>query len=235
MIHAMQSVGPELVIRAATHPAQGWELAEETMPESDYHDEALTLLQALLSHWAVSSGAKIARNLALRWVEENARIGLDPDMAIYIPAPPKPQKGWFGSIKTWLPGHAPPIVAVEIVSNAYPRKDYETVPLKYAASGTKELWVFDPLSAGPKKDGGPFLLQLWTRDDDGAFRRTHAGKGPAYSKALGAWFGATDGWKLRIAEDAAMTKLWPTEAEATKASANARIAELEAEIARRGG
>ena len=54
------------------------------------------------------------------------------------------------SLRTWDAGVSPPLVAVEFVSENNARKDYEIAPDKYAASGTYELWVFDPELLGPR-------------------------------------------------------------------------------------
>lgn len=72
-----------------------------------------------------------------------------------------------------------PRLAIEVVSTTNPTKDYVIAPDKYAASGTRELWIFDPLLAGPRSHGGPFPLQIWSRDDEGCFVRRHAGDAPA--------------------------------------------------------
>ncbi len=47
----------------------------------------------------------------------------------------------FSSLRTWHEDEPPPIVAVEVVSENTPRKDYVVVPEKYAASGVGELWI----------------------------------------------------------------------------------------------
>ena len=44
------------------------------------------------------------------------------------------------------------------------------------SSGTRELWVFDPLLVGPAAHGGPMTLQVWRRDTSGTFRRVYAGE-----------------------------------------------------------
>lgn len=111
--------------------------------------------------------------------------------------------------------------------------------------------MFDPELAGPRSLGGPFRLQLWTRDDEGGVARVYAGEGPVKSPAIGAFLIAVEeGTRLRIAHDLAGTSWWMTaeemersdkeaeraakEAErAAKEAALARVAELEAELARR--
>ena len=231
----------------------GWELSEELMPESVLHDQAVEVLKALLAAWAAraGNGALVVRNLAVRWDESEPRVGVDPDVCVLLPPPPS-DAGDLRSVRTWAPGHAPPVLAVEVVSENNPHKDYTIAPDKYAASGTGELWVFDPLLAGPAAHGGPFRLQVWHRQPNGDFARTYAGPGPAHSPSLGAYLVPTDeGRRLRIADDPSATRLWLTAEEseraakeaalaaenserAAKEAALARIAELEATIAARG-
>lgn len=140
------------------------------------------------------------------------------------------------SVRTWKKGHAPPRLAIEVVSPNHPYKDYGEAPDKYAANGTEELWVFDPLLAGPRAQGGPFRLQVWRRDGEGRLARTYAGDGPARSGALEAWaIPVEDGRALRIASSPDGEGMWPTEAEAAATrfeTADARVRELEAELAR---
>jgi Uma2 family endonuclease len=217
----------------------GWELSDELMPESVLHDRAVEMLKALLAAWAAraANGALVVRNLAVRWDESEPRIGVDPDICVLLPAPPS-DAGDLRSVRTWVPGHAPPILAIEVVSETNPHKDYAIAPDKYAASGTGELWVFDPLLAGPTTQGGPFRLQVWQRQANGDFARIDAGPGPARSPLLGAYLIATDeGRRLRLADDAEGARLWLTGEEserAAKEAALARVAELEASIAGRG-
>lgn len=216
---------------------RGWELQEETLPESLSHRETVELLAAILAYWARGRGdTLVARNLAVRWCEDEPRIGVDPDVCVLSPAPPLEGRD-LRSVRTWVPGHAPPLLAIEVVSDSDPRKDYAVALDKYAASGTRELVVFDPQLAGPKGHGGPWLLQVWRRDDRGDFVRVYAGDGPAWSETLSAHLVVLDEpRRLRIADDPAGTHLWPTGEEAERAEkerALARIAELEARLAKK--
>ena len=221
------------------------------MPESLLHDEVVTLLKDLLTVWAARApgSGRVARNLAVRWDEAHPAIGVDPDVCVLSPAPADPR---LRSLRTWREGTAPPVLAIEVVSETNPRKDYAVAPDKYAASGTRELLIFDPLLSGPASHGGPVRLQLWRRDEEGQFTRVYAGDGPVYSPTLAAHFVAVEGGaKLRIATDAAGTDLWQTAEEAERAAkeaeraakeaeraakeaALARVAELEAALAQRG-
>ncbi|HVH42398.1 MAG TPA: Uma2 family endonuclease [Labilithrix sp.] len=115
----------------------GWEISEATMPESVLHDEAVELLKALLSVWAARSGSsKVMRNLAIRWDGSRPKIGVDPDVCVLSPPPPDAKN--LKSVRTWLPEHSAPVLAVEVVSETNPHKDYSVAPEKYAASGTGE-------------------------------------------------------------------------------------------------
>ena len=151
--------------------------------------------------------------------------------------PPPPEGDYVTSLRTWATGHHPPLLAVEIVSPSRPDKDYGSSPHKYAASGTQELWVFDPNLAGPAVQGGPFRLQVWRRDEKGLFARVYAGEGPVLSDAVGGWvFAVDEGRSLAIADDAEGTRWWTTPEEAERAAkeeALRRVAELEALLAAR--
>lgn len=211
-----------------------WVLQEDdNLPESALHNEVSLLLVQILRAWARRSrrDARVGRNLALRWNQARPQVGVDPD--VYVVEPPPPEGDDIKSLCTWKPGHVPPRVAVEVVSEWAPEKDYVEAPEKYAASGTGELWVFNPLLAGPSVRGGPFVLQVWRRDEEGPFRRVYAGAGPARSEALGGWLVVTDGGRrLRLADNLEGQRLWLTVAE----EAEAEVARLRAEVERlRGG
>jgi Uma2 family endonuclease len=201
------------------------------MPESLLHDEVVSLLKALLSAWAARAPGSccVARNLAVRWDEAHPAIGVDPDLCVLSPAPLDPR---LRSVRTWRDGLSAPVLAIEVVSETNPRKDYTVAPDKYAASGTQELVLFDPLLSGPASHGGPVRLQVWQRNEEGEFVRVYAGEGPAYSATLQAWlFTVDDGVKLRVSSDAAGTTLWLTPEEAERAAKEAERAAKEEERA----
>jgi hypothetical protein len=188
------------------------------VPESTAHDAALNHIYSLLVAWAVRSanGARIARNLAFRWLPEHPKTGLDPDISVLLPGPPDFDD--LTSIRLWEPGRTPPPFAVEVVSGSHPYKDYARVHEGYAAMGVAELLVFDPMLFGPKAFGGPVSLQLWQRDVSGAFERVHFGNDPVYSKVLDAWVSA-EGRHILISEDRAGTRRWPTEVDEARQAA----------------
>jgi hypothetical protein len=112
------------------------------------------------------------------------------------------------------------------VSINHPYKDYVALQDRYAALGTHELVVFDPLLAGPQSLGGPVPLQLWRRDASRAFERIHFGDAPVYSEVLDAWVIA-DGRSLSIADDRAGTRRWLNEAQQNHLEAERHRAEAE--------
>jgi len=210
-----------------------WVLVDEdNMSESREHRARSTVLESVLAcriartAWDAEAGC----NRGLRWDPAHPTWGVDPDVYLIVPKPPPHRRG--ASLRTWDAGVSPPLVAVEFVSENNARKDYEIAPDKYAASGTYELWVFDPELLGPRLRGGPHVLQVWRRSESGRFRRVYAGDGPAHSEALSAWIVVTEENLLRVADDEAGARLWPTEAEAERARAERERMRAEAERAR---
>jgi len=221
------------IIYPVSRGQEDWALSDETMPESIEHDRAVDLLRAILTYWARGRDALVARNFAIRWDEREPRFGVDPDVSLFSPAPPVPPGQDLKSVRTWVEGHAAPLLAVEIVSETNPNKDYVIAPEKYAASGTRELCVFDPRLAGPASRGGPHRIQVGRRDEHGDFVRCYAGDGPAYSEVLSAYFVASgEPSMMRIADDEAGARLWPTSDEAERAAKEAERAAKEAALAR---
>jgi Uma2 family endonuclease len=208
---------------------EAWILPEGNVPESIPHGAAARYLELVLGAWAERSSRNVhvARNLAIRWVQELPKVGVDPDICLLEPPPPGVDD--LRSLRLWEPGHLPPPLCIEVVSTTHPSKDYATIQDRYAAMGTTELVVFDPLLAGPAALGGPVLLQLWRRDDSGTFERIHFGDDPVFSRVLEAWL-VPEGRGLRIKDALDRAVYWLTGEErerAEKEAALARIAELE--------
>ncbi|MFO0628299.1 MAG: Uma2 family endonuclease [Polyangiales bacterium] len=210
-----------------------WLLDEEDMPEAPLHDYTLEALVLLLKAWVARTGrdASVHRNIAMRWTPSRPKIGADPDVCVVSPALPADAT----SLCLWKPGHTPPSLAIEVVSEGTASKDYLDNPARYAASGTQELWILDPLRVGPSDAGGPFGVQVYQRVASGRFVQVYAGEGPAESALLGAWVHGPRDQIPRITEDEAGERPWRTEAEAQRAQAEADRAAREAaelEIAR---
>ena len=206
---------------------------EDNVPESVLQDEVNRELIDVLATWLAGRGVngRVGGNVALRWDPENPQIGVDPD--VYLVEPDLPEGELAKSICTWKRGHAAPRLCVEVVSDGTKEKDYGDGPERYAAAGVTELWIFDPRRCGGGNRGGPFLLQLWRRNELGKFRRVYAGEGPFRSEELGGWVVATDdGWRLRVADDPEGTTLWPTAAEAERQRTETERVRAETERAR---
>jgi Uma2 family endonuclease len=202
-----------------------------TMPESLEHQRTVKLLLDLLLAWVQRTGrdATAGSNLAVRWDAEHPTVGADPDVYLVEPALPDGTR----SLLTWEPGRRAPLLAIEVVSRDTAGKDYVDAPAKFAACGATELWVFDRERRSRGVMGGPWALQVWRRAEEGSFRRVYAGDGPAYSEALGAWAVVTDGGsRLRVADDPAGERRWPTAEEAERARADAEQERADAERAR---
>ncbi|MEM1031289.1 MAG: Uma2 family endonuclease [Myxococcota bacterium] len=207
---------------ALEEPPERWRLEEGKVPETPLHDRTIALLMAILEHWILQRcvrerdrPAMAARNLGCRWDPDDARVGTDPDIVLLEPPPPEAEA--LTTLRVWEPGHAPPPLAVEVVSKNTADEDYVEAAARCARLGVRELWVFDPLREGPATTGGPFVLQVWRRRDD-VMARVYAGAGPAFSEELSAWLVVTDqGRRLRLADDPDGVSLWPTSAEAAEA------------------
>jgi Uma2 family endonuclease len=213
-----------------TPAVETWVLPEGKVPESRFHDLALRRLVALFEAWAERAGRNVmvARDLALRWVAEAPRIGLDPDVCLIEPPPPEGDR--VVSLCTWKPGHRVPRLAIEVVSKNHPHKGYAEIQERYAACGVEELWVLDPLLHGPKHLGGPVRLQVWRREVADVFTRVYAGNGPYHSAAIDVW-ARVDGDRIVLSDDRAGEAEWHTREELERSAAETARVEREHERA----
>lgn len=211
---------------------EAWELPEGPVPESVPHDHAADHLRRVLEAFAARSSRSlfVARNLAVRWLEERPGVGIDPDVCLLEPAPPNADR--LSSLCLWKPGHRAPSLAVEVVSTNHPYKDYAAIQDRYAALGAQELCVFDPLLAGPAALGGPVPLQLWRRDALGQLALVHFGSDAAFSEVLEAWLVPSDAL-LEVADDRAGKLRWLTGEEQALAGQERERAEKEQALAGR--
>jgi Uma2 family endonuclease len=209
----MTSSAPQPVVvgNEGDFPPEHWYLADGfMMPITIDTQRRENVIQTTFDVYVARQkrDASIVANVALRWDRARESVGVDPDVMWIEPALPAGSR----SVLTWKPGVSPPRVAVEVVSKDTAYKDYTHGPQKYASSGTRELWVFDPEGYGRTEDGrGPWVLQVWRRLK-GEFRCVYAGEGPCFSRELGAWL-VVVGDLLRVANDKAGKDLWPTTSE----------------------
>lgn len=216
MIRTVLQARPGVSIRYAVPVRpEAWVIPEEPVPESTAHDQAVLRIFLLLSAWGAARGdVRIARNLAICWLEKYPRTGIDPDVCVLAPAPADFDA--LTSLKLWEAARFPPVFSVEVVSGSHPYKDYTEVHERYAALGAFELLVFDPLLLGPRALGGPVPLQLWRRDPTGTLDRVYFGAEPVFSQVLDAWL-AVDAGQLVISDDHAGSNRWLTGEERERA------------------
>ncbi len=217
--------------------AQPWFLEQEDVPEVPTHDLSILMLVDILRVWIrrTKRDAFPARNLGCRWDPADARRGMDPDVSLLEPAPLDPEA--MTTLPCFEPEAPIPRLVIEVISATTAKKDYEDAHLRAARIGAEELWVFDPKRLGPSSSGGPYRLQVWRRVAGAlpTMRRVHAGEGPVFSPLVEGWLVVTAGGdRLRLADEEAGTRLWPTPMELEQAArADADEAWGEAEAAKR--
>ena len=159
----MRSTAPLAVDPYDDDPPEHWILPDGiNMPvTTQTHRREDTLEQTFKARIAREGrDASVLANVALRWDPEHPTVGVDPDVMWVEPGLPEGAR----SVLTWVKGVSPPRVAVEVVSLDTAFKDYSQGPEKYALSGTRELWVFDPDGYGrTEEDKGPGKLRVWRR------------------------------------------------------------------------
>jgi Uma2 family endonuclease len=221
----------------------------EQVPETKWHLELKTLVYQFLK-LAFADQAHIGCDQFVYWDAGNPRMCLAPDAFLRFGGPDE----LFGSWKVWERGA--PHVAVEIISDHDARdRNWEGKLLQYRHLGVRELVRFDPEAAEKK-------LQVWHRVEDDLVEREAPPESMRSNVLPGYWLVVPDaklGPSLRLSHDEQGRALFltPTEAEAqarqaeaqarqaeaqarqaeaqARQAAEARIAQLEAELARRQG
>jgi hypothetical protein len=209
----------------------------EVVPEGGVHFELRTALFLLL-HGEYAGRAFVGADQFLYWDPVDPTACVAPDIMVRLGAPDAPVPSW----RVWVSGA--PHVAVEIVSPSESSTTDWAVKLeRYRHSGVQELVRFDP-------EDLTCPLRLWDRIENDLVERDPAGATAHQSHALALYWSVTSdarlGPMLRLARNADGTALLPTpdersdelaskahRAEAARDEALARIAELEAELARR--
>lgn len=230
---APMSPVPRVIHRHEIVPdPERWALTEETVPETNPHEDESTRLKLVFHRWGHLTGRTVlvGCNLAVRWDPRHPQYGVDPD--VYIVEPPPPEGDEVRSLLLWRAGHVAPLLAVEIVSASHPTKDYVQAPMKYAACGVGELWILDRDLEGPRSTGGPFRIQVWRRVQRDGFACVYAGEGPAWSEAVGGWLRfMPDEKRFALSDDEAGRKRWLTPEEAERAEKERERAAKERERA----
>jgi len=195
------------------------------VPETRLHEDLCALLRALLRH-AFGPEHTVGGDQFIYWDPTDPRSCLAPDAFVRLNLPDAKFRTW----KVWERGA--PELAIEILSDSDDSWDKKLQ--KYARIGVQELVSFDPESPS-------FTLRVWDRVESDLVEREVSDQSAASNVLPGHWVvvrDATHGPVLRLSNDPAGSSLFPTPTEAeaeARRSAEARICELEAELARRQG
>lgn len=200
----------------------------ESVGESITGYEIRTALYEIV-RLAFGDGALVSSDQFLYWDPTNPKRCLCPDLGVRVGAKDEAINVW----KTWERGA--PQVGVEIISPSDARelpwsKKFE----RYRQAGIAELVRFNVLGDVP-------VLTLWDLVDGDLVERDLTAPNALYSDALGFYWCIVPDSRLkamlRLARDPEGKDLLPTPAEHAARDAEraalARIAELEAELARR--
>jgi Uma2 family endonuclease len=214
--------------------------------ESDKHfTQGIFLVVALRLYFAARRDAFVGGNLFVYYREGEPKKCFSPDVMVAFGVRPRPIEE-RGSFRMWEEG-VPPAVIIELTSGTTRKQDVERKPTLYRALGVREYYLFDPL--------GEFLtprLQGFYLNPQGAYE--HRAGDALDSPALGLRLVLHEGW-LRLWNPATGAFLpTPSESEAARLiaeadrltaeaaldqeraarlAAEAEVARLRAELARR--
>ena len=194
------------------------------MPETKRHLELRTLLYQVLK-LELAAHATVGSEQFVYWDASDPTRCLAPDAFVRLGTPDADFDTW----RTWERGA--PDLAVEIVSKSDEgQATWEDKLEKYRALGVAELVRFCP------EEDAEAVLAIWDRVNDDLVEREVTGD-RAPCVALGLHWVTAPGVgyprALRLARDPDGQRLLLTDGEARRA-AEARIADLEAQLARRG-
>lgn len=204
---------------------------DEPMGEGLFQKLVIAMLLPLVQRWLDARGkvALVGGDQFIYWVQFDPTTCLAPDLYVLPGVPPGTEVECW---KVWETGVTPSF-ALEVVSDDR-LKDYERSPGRYDELGVRELLVFDRHHR--RRDH--VRWQAFRRTKRRGLVRVEATDADRiYSHELGCWLravGAGYNTRLRVATGPDGDELFPTEAEAAESArkiAEARVAELEAELA----
>jgi Uma2 family endonuclease len=232
--HSTPIAGTRAARRYLRAPAPLHFPVEERVPETTRHLDRKCLLLASV-RLAFGPNALVSSDQFLYWDPTNPKRCLAPDLAVRVGSPAERLDSW----KTWQ--HGAPHVGVEIVSDydASEKRLGEKLE-RYRQAGVAEVVRFDPTEPGG-------TLQIWDLVDGDLVERDPSDPEAWRCDALGLYWCIREDPEilltLRLARNREGTELLLTPEEAERSAKEAersakeaaldRIAELEAELARR--
>ena len=193
----------------------------EQVPESKRHFRLRTLLYEFLA-LAFADRATIGSDQFLYWDPTDPKACLAPDAFVRLGQPDHLFRSW----KVWE--HGAPQLAIEVISDSDERdSDWDAKLERYRRVGVLELIRFDPEATEPSR-----VFRIWDVVEGDLAEREFVGAAAASRVLPGHWLivqDATLGPTLRLSQDELGAKLYATQSE----RGEARIRELEAELARR--
>lgn len=214
----------------------------DEMGESTLHLLIRHLLLAQVRRWMTMEGKPdfVGSDQFFYWKQHHPNVCVAPDLYILPGVGPSPDIGCW---KLWEAGRAPTL-AVEIVSRDY-EKDYVLSPRRYEDLGVRELVIFDP---DHHDSTDRVRFQVFRRLKGRGLTRVENTNGDRVrSRVLGCFLrvvGEGAEQRVRVATGPTGDDLLPTDDEriaqadverAALVQAEAEIARLRAELAKRGG
>jgi hypothetical protein len=199
--------------------------SDEEVPEHKLHVELRTALYQLV-RLALGDRVIVGTEQFVYFDASDPKRCLAPDLMVWVGGPDE----IFGTWKVWERGA--PHVAVEIVSPSdKPPGPWKKKLEQYAQCGVREVVRFDPLAQSGR-------LRIWDRVEGDLVERDVSSPAGHLCDALGLYWCLTVdprlGLMLRLSRDSAGVDVLPTPEEAQR-EAEARVRELEAELARAKG
>jgi Uma2 family endonuclease len=195
----------------------------EPMAESDLHLEEMVYVRgALKEHFQEDPDVYVAGNLLLYYRKGDRSAVVAPDAFVVKGTPKLPPRGKY---LLWEEGQVPCFV-VEVTSETTRKKDTGLKKDLYERLGVEEYFLFDPL--------GDYL-----RPRLQGFRRIAGRYRPAVPEPDGSLVSSTTGLRFRVEEErlrledmvSGRTYLWQEEETRARRKAEARVRELEEEVA----
>jgi Uma2 family endonuclease len=112
----------------------------EPMAESDFQRKPLTyLVEALDLHFQTQPEVYVSGNLLIYYQPGNPKASVAPDVFIVFGVQKRPRRIY----QTWVEGKAPQVI-IEITSHTTKTKDEKDKPLLYQRLGVTEYFQYDP-------------------------------------------------------------------------------------------